>query len=367
VTAPLEATAKASAEATAAAIAFQAAIARLGIMAIAEALRLWRRVPANKAAELADDWLEDSVRLVMTRRARSRELAVAYYRLARALRTGTTIPDPYDPIPRVVTLGELRREFALLTESVSQSPESPAEAVSDPSPTSDTRDGQEPSEGDDTAIPIEEIDGITEDGDEVAQRLEVEAEEEARIVLTALGPISLNRRVSEIDTTRPADEVDALRDEAHAKAGARQAAAADRIVKNAARSNVHSLGKRDKRVIGYVRVSQSGTPCGFCAMLISRGVIFYSSAESGGFATSDANKRAEGELYHDNCNCVAEPVYSMSHYENDPLFALNRDYSNLWPVVTKGLSGKEALTAWRRYFRRMQANGDADTGTALAA
>jgi hypothetical protein len=36
-------------------------------------------------------------------------------------------------------------------------------------------------------------------------------------------------------------------------------------------------------------------------------------------------------------------------------------------VVTKGLSGKEALTAWRRYFRRMQANGDADTGTALAA
>lgn len=368
MTAPVQVTAQAAVEAAAAAAAFQAALLRLGIKAIAEAIKRWAKMPATKAAEQADEWLEDSVRLVMTDRARSRELAVAYYRLARALRTGTTIPDPYDPIPKVVTLGQLRREFALLTESVAETPVSvsqPSDSAPEPvtaiTPTEDTPEAPEPSEGDDTEIPIEEIDGFTEDGDEEAEQLEREAEQEARIVLAALGPNSLKRRVAEIDTTRPADEVDQLRDVAHAKAGSRQAAATDRIVKNGARHAVTSLAERDPRAIGYVRVSQTGTPCGFCAMLISRGIFYYSSKQVAEGKTADApsvrrGEAEEGDQYHDNCNCVAEAVYSSSQYRNSPTYAVNREYTQLWKdvIVEHGLTGKAAETRWRKYFRDMQ-------------
>lgn len=352
--------AEALAEAEKVLAAFQAALVRLGIKAIVESLKAWAKMPANKAVEQSDAWLIDAVRLVMTDRARSRQLAVAYYRLARALRTGTTIPDPYDPIPRAVTLGQLRREFDLLAQSIDQPPVSAPGPVTEAPPNSDTPTAPEPRAGDDTAIPIEEIDGFTDEGDSEAAKLERDAEEEARLVLVALGPNALRRRVAGIDHTRPASEVDQLRDEAHAKVGSRQASATDRMVKNGARDTVSSLAERDKRVIGYVRVSQTGTPCGFCAMLISRGVIFYSSESSATF-------RADGKKYHDNCNCIAVPVYSKSEYENSPKFALNREYSTLWPQVTKGLSGKAALSAWRRYFRLTQKNGDSDTGTALAA
>lgn len=56
----------------------------------------------------------------MTRRARSRDLAMAYYRLVRALRTGTTIADPRRPEPRYVTLDMLRREFAALAAAMTR-------------------------------------------------------------------------------------------------------------------------------------------------------------------------------------------------------------------------------------------------------
>lgn len=380
------------AEAEKAAIAFQAALLKLGVKTIAEALRLWRRVPPTQAAQVADDWLDDAVHLIMTRRTISRDLAVAYYRLARALRTGTTVPDPYDPIPETVTLAQLRFEFKRLTDSIDApaenapkpvtvtppttdtppppaEPERPTEPVPEPEPVptekpAETDPDPEPeplaSLADDTVIPIERIEGFDEDGDSERERIEREAEQEARIVLAALGPERLKRDVAAIDTTRPADEVDEKRDEAHSKAGSRQAAAADRIVKNGARAEIHSLADRDPRVIGYVRRSRTGTPCGWCAMLISRGLIFYKSEHS-------ATYGSDGEKYHDNCNCYAEPVYSRKQYHTSDLFALNREYDRLWPIVTKGLRGKAALTAWRRYFRNAKKTGDSDTGEAQAA
>lgn len=359
MTAPIEG----GAEVAKIAAQFQLALTQVGIATIVDAIRLWRRMPPTKAAELADEWLEDAVRLVMTRRRLSRDLAMSYFRLARALRTGTTIPDPYNPIPTTVTLAELREEFALLTEQARNPSGEAPEPVTPALPTEGTPDtpavAQEPSEGDDIVIPIERIKGSDEELEE-DERLDAEAEQEARVVLKALGPRNLQKRVEEIDPERPAREVDELRDEAHNKAGSRQAAAADRIVKNGGRGKLWSLADRDPRVLGYVRVSQTGTPCGWCAMLISRGVIFYESERS-------ATYGEDGDLYHDNCNCIAFPVYSKTEYNTDDIYALNREYDDLWPKVTKGLSGKAAVSAWRRYFRRMRKTGDSDTGEAQAA
>lgn len=317
------------AEAEKAARAFQIALSRIGASTVDSALTLWRRVPATKAAEVADDWLDDAVRLVMSNRRQSRDLALAYYRLVRALRTGSTIPDPNDPLPTEVTMADLREEFAkLIEETTGQKP------------------GKE-SSGNADVIPIERISGINKSGDKEEARLEAEAEKEARIVLEALGTKNLQRQVEEIDPDEPARDVDEKRDKAHKKAGSRQAAAAARVAKNGGRGALWSLADRDKRVIGYVRASRTGTPCGWCAMLISRGLILYRSEQS-------ATYGKDGDKYHDNCNCYAEPVYSEKDYKKSDRFDLNRKYEKLWPKVTRGLSGKAAVSAWRRFIRQQQ-------------
>lgn len=346
-------------EAQKVAIAFQAALIQIGIKSIAAALKLWRSVPPNRVAEVADEWLDDAVGQVMADRETTRDLAIAYYRLHRALSTGATIPAPGLPLPKTVTINELREEFARLVEDVGDVEYKPSRSDKISVPQS-------------TVIPIERIDGISRSGDKEQARIDANAEEEARIVLAALGTRSLQRQVSTINTDAPAKDVDEKRDKAHKKAGARQAAATDRLVLNGGREVVKSLADRDKRPIGYVRVSSTGTPCGWCAMLISRGLIFYKSQATAEGKTSDAptvqsGDAQVGDQYHDNCKCYAEPVYSEKQYKKDPRFDLNREYSKLWPKVTKGLSGKDALSAWRKYFRTHMQPGDADTGDVQAA
>ena len=77
-------------------------------------------------------------------------------------------------------------------------------------------------------------------------------------------------------------------------------------------------------------------------MLISRGVAY----KSGRSATY-----SDGDKYHGNCHCYAEPVFSYDQYADSSLTELNRRYAADWPRVTKGLSGKAAVSAWRRFIR----------------
>jgi hypothetical protein len=290
----------------------------------------------------------------MRRRARARDLAIAYYRLVRALHTGRTIPDPRNPEPTSVSLSELRRQFNELV------PERPSETRASATPGDDTppapeagREAPDAPDDDDEddetdRILIEEIARL----DAELERQEAAAEEEARVALEALGPANLAQLTDQIGDDRPAREVDAARDEAHTRAGARQAAAAARMVQNGARGTVWSTAERDQRVVGYVRYSTTGTPCGWCAMLISRGPVYRSERSatlSGGAASYD-----DGDKYHDNCNCIALPVFSREQFESSDLFALNRQYAEEWPRVTRGLSGKAAVSAWRYYVRQQQ-------------
>ncbi|MGW6745971.1 VG15 protein [Streptomyces sp. NPDC055025] len=289
----------------------------------------------------------------MGRRRQSRDLARAYYRLARALQTGSTVADPYHPEPEHVSLADLRGEFAELagtyeppspahTEGEAATGESgnapPAvEEDAQAAPGDDERDGDE----DWDRILVEELKGLREE----EERIEREAEDELRTVLDALGSQNLNRRLDEISDDQAAKDADKAREEAHRQAGAQQAAAASRVAMNGGRSTVWNHMRRDRRALGYVRLSRTGTPCGWCAMLISRGPV-YKSRESATFA--------DGDRYHDNCHCYAAPVFSMQQYQGSELTALSREYEAQWPQVTKGLSGKSAVSAWRRYIRQKQ-------------
>ncbi|WP_460082511.1 VG15 protein [Streptomyces variabilis] len=350
------------AEANQASAAFHVALTQIGAQTIAEALALWNEVPAAQRAVTAGGWLRRAITLVMSRRRMSRDLARAYYRLARALQTGTTVADPYHPEPSHLTLGDLRREFAALVGTYqSPSPEPAGEAATgesgEASPASvggtepveegaqaaPQDDGQEPDDEpeDWERILVEELDGLRED----EERIEREAEEELRTVLEALGTRNLDRRLSQVDDEQSAKDADRQREEAHRQAGAQQAAAASRVAMNGGRSTAWHHMRRDRRALGYVRLSRTGTPCGWCAMLISRGVAYKSEASA---------TFADGDLYHHNCHCYAEPVFSRQQYGSSELFALNREYEALWPEVTKGHTGKSALTVWRRFIRQKQ-------------
>ncbi|MFJ1932627.1 hypothetical protein ACIOGZ_08105 [Kitasatospora sp. NPDC088160] len=333
--------------------AFQVALTEIGTATTTEALALWSEVPAEQRAATAAGWLRRAITLVMGRRRQARDLARAYYRLARALQTGTTAADPYHPEPSHITLGDLRREFAGLAGTYVP-PSTDASTPSGPSSPDTEPESIEPGVRDAAAehghqvlddspedwerILVEELEGLREE----EERIEREAEEELRTVLNALGTRNLDRRLSQVDDQQPAKDADQQRGDAHRKAGAQQAGAASRVAMNGGRSTLWHHASRDRRALGYVRVSRTGTPCGFCAMLLSRGVAYKSEASA---------LYKDGDLFHDHCHCAALPVFNAQQYGASALTELNRQYADLWPKVTKGHSGRSALNAWRRFLR----------------
>lgn len=363
-------TAARTAEADGASVAFQIALTQVGAKTIEDALTLWSDLPADMQAATAQRWLGKAIQLVMFRRQRSQALALAYYRLARALRTGKTIADPYNPEPSYISLDTLRREFASLTDPSPQDTgqEPAANGSADTDPASGTPEGSEasqPPQGggveveaddpDDDLILVEELEGLKAEMD----RIEKEAEAETRSALSQLGAMNSIKKQRQVDAK--ADDAAAKKAAAHKKAGKRQAASAERITMNGARSTIYATGSRDARVIGWIRLSRTGTPCGWCAMLISRGPTTKDGRQILNLYRSKRGAQHQGnnqdeDKYHDNCKCYAMPVYSVADFESSDLYALNRLYAEQWPRVTSGLSGDSALHAWRNFIRRQQAD-----------
>jgi hypothetical protein len=304
-------------EADAVELAYHNALIAIGLKSREDALAIWQDIPKTGAAR-SGGWIRRLLAYIANRRKRTRALAIAKHRLVRALRTGATISMPGAPAGRT-TIGELVQDFSRLSGAAVRT-------------------------GLDAATPVA-VEQITLSVAEL-DRLERDAQREAEIVLDALGPRTLTSKLDELDLTAPAEDVDAKRDEAHLAAGRRQAAATERLVLNGARSASWAIHGKDSKVVGYVRFSTTGTPCGWCAMLISRGPVY---------RTAMSAQYAEGDLYHDNCKCDVMPVFSTEQYDSSDLFELNRKYSALWPKVTQGLSGRAALTAWRRFIRQEQA------------
>lgn len=313
----------AQAEATLATQVFRAALAYYGAQAAADALVAWQDYPTNATAAQRARWVKRSVDEVMERRPQVRALALAYYRLIRALLLGRTVPLPGED-DKDTSLDALRREFRLQAGE-------PGEEF-------------RPSGGGAKRIPIDrDTDAFGEDDEESAAQ-------EAETVLDALGPGRLdkvaqavekemNRRDREEPLTarEAAEELDAARD----KAGAAQAAAVSRMVENAGRGAVFDAIQADGKALGWVRVSD-GDPCAFCAMLLSRGAV-YKSAESA---------YGDGDLYHDNCQCVAVPVFTRAQYREGAEFELNREMTALYKELkSRGFDGDSALNAIRRALK----------------
>jgi hypothetical protein len=84
-----------------------------------------------------------------------------------------------------------------------------------------------------------------------------------------------------------------------------------RVVLEPARTSTTDTIHANDRIIGYRRQTRD-KPCAFCAMLASRGAVYKSelTGEIVGASGRVRGSREVGQSYHDNCGCVAVPVYS---------------------------------------------------------
>lgn len=328
------------------------ALNQLGNGLVVDSLDLWQGVPASKQAARSSWWLVELLKLLFGFRKEAQELAIRYYRLVRALRLGETIGIDGESVGDTVSLERLRDEFEQIVDEIDR------ETLGDVAPNW----GQEDATFDDP--PALEM-GDDEDAIRIDQSIDVDelirkqddaAEQEATDVLDRLGLSNLTKKLGTIDPNSAEFEAEVRK--AHTDAGNRQAAAAMRIMLNASRGLVYDLADTDLKILGWVRYSRTGTPCGWCAMLISRGFVYKTrrGAEGKGAKaqTVRAGDASETDKYHDNCRCVAVPIFLESQYESSSLFDLNREYDRLWQNGDKanGLPANPSLSEWRAYWRR---------------
>lgn len=100
---------------------------------------------------------------------------------------------------------------------------------------------------------------------------------------------------------------------------------------NGGRETVIRTVGSDSKAKGWAR-GTSGAACAFCAMLASRGPVY---------------TRGSVDFHsHDSCQCVAVPLFDSEW----PAGA--RRYREQWDETTQGLSGDDALNAFRRALSR---------------
>lgn len=110
-----------------------------------------------------------------------------------------------------------------------------------------------------------------------------------------------------------------------------------------------------KGVRGWARVATGRETCPWCLMLCSRGAV-YTSAKAAGSRLSDTDAvqvSGSGFLshqehtfgWHDGCDCKIVPVFDLEDWDGKE--RADAAYE-MWREVTKDLSGKEALAAFRK-------------------
>lgn len=275
--------------------------------------------------------------LVLAQRGLAETLAIAYYRLLRALLVGETYSKPGGKAEDT-TLGELREEFMdAVHDAVPDDRLKPTETTKGLHKRARLQESIKdlPSDDGGEKIPVEKFEWPREAAEDDARDI---AEKRANGVV-----ISLEERRKAKWEKFEKDSQDKLRQRAQG--------IAQKTTNDAGRKLVYLTATKDRKVIGYVRASRTGTPCYFCAMLISRGMVYKSKK-----VTRDGITREEHDLFHDNCNCYSQPVFSEGEYSQDERYNLNRELGKLWSEKIRGkFSGQDAINEWRKVIREWNA------------
>jgi len=357
-------------EAGAVAATYHVAIVLLGARAFSEVLALWQGVVPTEArvSSSGDQFTQDAVKAMRIRRSQVEMIALAFMRLFRALQTGYTFQTWGSKELDAVPLSTLRKDFYdLLVQYIPEALNSglidldpsdgiPAEEVENPDG-SDYDPYNIEDWLDDPDIEVESVDGI----EDLLDQLEDDLDAEAQRVISGLGPDRLQEILNDLsqdDKTQTPRETEAEREDAQTKVGVLVASHADRIVQNGARHAETATGNADSRVKGFIRVHYPQgdvNPCGFCALLLTKGfvtrtLLYHSSKGAGGTNDEAGNNPDE---YHAGCHCRAEAIYNLSSLDTDPRFAPNRMFADLYEQKVRGeYYGKDILKQWRSIIRK---------------
>jgi len=350
----------------------QAAQARLGLAAAFLALAEWETVSSLNAAGTAAEWLLKSLRAITAIRKMSRQLAISYYQLARALETGRTLGVP-EGSTGDVTLGELRKNFRDAALDVASLPSTRTRS-DDP----DIRWFEETLRAQDAQgienarsvriadVPVDpliqnlmDVEGqddirpIQIDEYEWPEAMSYEEVEEAYRRL--LRKQAVDHSTDAVKTIRADEDLTpdlaiTQIEVAHAAAGSIGSGTVDAVGMEGGREVINRAIQDDKLVKAVAR-GTSSDPCAFCAMLASRGFVYKS--EKTAFVGDDVEK------VHINCHCF--PIVRFTRQSELP--EMNRYFQEKWPEVTAGYYGLEARKAWRRWiYAQRKANPSAPHG-----
>lgn len=195
-----------------------------------------------------------------------------------------------------------------------------------------------------TGVPL--VDGALEHASEdldgfpsrALKEIEDREEERARRERRARNRARLEKALDDIGD-RAAQGAKSLQD-VDGEPGARDARQALAEVSDRARRD--NEGRLIARPFAFARVvhPSSGGPCGFCAMLASRGPVYKTSTSAG----------ARVSAFHDHCRCTVVPVYTSREWDGkDEALRYARIYQQ--EVVDNGLRGAEARTAMDKALR----------------
>jgi hypothetical protein len=121
----------------------------------------------------------------------------------------------------------------------------------------------------------------------------------------------------------------ATAEQAHRNGFVKLAGSAAQLVAGGGRETLLGAIQSDAAAHGFQRVTD-GAPCAFCRMIAGRGL----QSKDEGAVSFDA---------HGHCGCTAEPFYDGSRIRPD-----NERFAAEWRDATQGLSGTDALNAYRR-------------------
>lgn len=134
---------------------------------------------------------------------------------------------------------------------------------------------------------------------------------------------------------------------------------------NGGRATIRNAVVGDSRAFGWARVAGGGESCAFCEMLISRGPVYNDVNDAGLNADSNRSALAIWREYdstgdetkimslmnrwHDNCDCRVVPVFRGA--KDWPGKEAADRALEAWIAATKGFTGRDKLTAFRRSMR----------------
>lgn len=335
------------------------ALAQLGIIASYLTNATWPATSGSKAPEL-DGWADYAAVQITELRELARDLTVAYYQLARWAETGYILGQPLDE--GSTTVQDLVSSFVARVQAVSDLKDSSTDLGEDIRSALRNRRSKISLAGLDLTSYIEEFEKTVDlpDGDFEIDDFNWPTFSSGDKTLQVIKSRLKSKALEGVDDRLRAlhsTEEDSKRLLAKSKeildnASLTGSGVADELVLEGPRNLATHAHSSDHRVRMYTR-GTSGNPCAFCAMLASRGFVYWS-------ATSAMNTYRDGGMnsYHPNCHCF--PIVRWSDESKLPEF--NEYLQSMWPTITDSYdSATDKLNAWRRWLnekRRVSRSGN---------